>query len=59
MLKAREENIEGCGEIQKQKDRNFVVNEENDEIIEYAERNSLRAVPGPISRLVDAAQIEC
>ena len=58
----REENfvvycIKGCGEVQKQKDRNCVFIERSEKIIECAEKNSLRAVPGPISRLVDAEQI--
>ena len=62
MLEVREENfviycIKDCGEVQKQKDRNVVFIEGSGQIIEYAEKNSLRAVPGPISRLVDAEQI--
>ena len=64
MLKARADNfvvynIKGCGEVQQQKDINCVFIEGREKIIEYAEKNSLRVVPGPISRLVNAEQIVC
>ena len=59
MLEAREKTfvvycVEGCGEIQKQRERNVVLIERSEKIVEYATENSLRAVPGPICRLVDA-----
>ena len=59
MLEAREKNfvicsVEGCGEIQKQEDRNFVTIKESETIVEYAKEKSILAVPGPVSRLMDA-----
>ena len=46
--------IDSCGEIQKQKDRTFVIIEGSENVVEYLSENSLRAVPGPVSRLMDA-----
>ena len=63
MLEAREKNfviysVEGCGEIQKQEDRNFVIIEGSENIVEYAEENSLHAVFEPVGRLMDAEYME-
>ena len=59
MLKVREKNlvvcsVKGCGEIQKQRNRYFIIIEGNENITEYTKENSLRAVPGPVSKLMDA-----
>ena len=59
MLEAREKNFvicsdEGCGETQKREDRNFVMSGSSENIVEDADENSFRAVPEPISRLIDA-----
>ena len=59
MLEPREKNfvvycVEGCGEIQKQEDRIFFLIEGGENIGKYAKENSLRAVPGPVSKLMDA-----
>lgn len=59
ILKARKENfvvycVEGAGDIQTHGDRNVVIIEGSNDIDEYAKENSLRAVPGPVSGLMDA-----
>ena len=59
MLKVREKyfvnySVKGCREIQKQEDRNFIITEDSENIIEYAKENSLCNVPRPVSRLIDA-----
>ena len=64
VFEAREKNfivycIKSCGKIQKQEDRNFVIIERSERIVEYAEKNNLCAVSGPVSRLMDAEQIVC
>ena len=64
MLEAREKNfviysVEGCGEIQKQEDRNFVIIEGSENIVEYAMENNLRTVPVPVSRLIEAKRMAC
>ena len=46
-------------EIQNQEGRYFVIIEGSEKIVEYAEKNSLCTVPGPVSRLMDAKQIVC
>ena len=51
--------IKNCRKIQKQENRNFVIIERSESIVEYAEKNSVCAVSGPVSRLMDAEQIMC
>ena len=51
--------VKSCRKIQKQENRNFVIIERSEKIIEYAEKNSLCAVSRPVSRLMDAEQIVC
>ena len=51
--------VKGCRKIQKLKNRNVVIIEGSEKIVEYAEKNSLCAVPGPVNRLMDADQIVC
>ena len=46
--------VKDFGEIQKQKNRNLVLIERIENIVEYANENSLRAVPGQGSRLMNA-----
>ena len=47
----------GYGKTQNLKKRYFVIVEEfSERIFKYAKENSLRAVPGPISRLVDTGR---
>ena len=43
----------------KSKRTEILLSFEGSEIIEYAEKNSLRAMPGPVSRLMDAEQTVC
>ena len=62
VFEAREKNfmvycIKSCRKIQKQKNRNFVLINGSEKIVKYAEKNSLCAVPEPVSRLMDAEQI--
>ena len=53
----REKRISQYEKLQKdQKAREIVIVEK---IAEYAGKNSLCAVPGPVSRLMDAEQIVC
>ena len=49
----------GCREIQKKDKQNFAIIKGNEKIIEYVEKSSLCAVPGPVSRLMNAEQIVC
>ena len=59
-VEVREKNfmvycIKSCRKSQKQENPNFFIVSEN--IVENAEKNSLCAVRGPVSRLMDAEQI--
>ena len=49
--------IKGCRKIPKQENRSFVIIQGSEKIAEYAEKNSLCAVPGLVSRLMYAEQI--
>ena len=51
--------IKGCRKIPKQENRSFVIIQGSEKIAEYAEKNSLCAVPGLVSRLMYAEQISC
>ena len=62
VFEAREKNfmvhcVKSCRKIQKQENLNVVIIEGSEKIVEYAEKNSVYAVPGPVSRLMDAEQI--
>ena len=64
VFEAREKNfmvycVKIYRKIQKQENRNFAIIEGSEKIVEYAEKNRLCAVPGPVSRLMDAEQIVC
>ena len=58
MLRARENFIvccvKGCREIQKQVERNFVIVKRGGKNTGYVKEDSLSAVPGQVSRLMDA-----
>ena len=58
MLRARENFIvccvKGCREIQKQVERNFVIVKRGRKNTGYVKEDSLSAVPGQVSRLMDA-----
>ena len=43
----------------KQEDRNFIIIQGSENIVEYAKENSLCAVPGSVSRLMDAVLMVC
>ena len=51
--------VQSYRKIQKQENRNFAIIEASEKIVEYAEKNRLCAVPGPVSRVMDAEQIVC
>ena len=63
-FESREKNfmvycIKSCRKIQKQENRNVLLIKGSEKIVEYTEKNSLCAVPGPVSRLMNAEQIVC